>query len=222
MKRIQLLALVLLLSITSLTQAQEVQIDTDLLIRETQITDTDDDKMQIVWWIPVEFWKGVMASDPSISEEDAQAVIAAFEPYTLLAIVDGEMGAFGDIEYKPLKKLEKDLSFMINGEKMEIIPTDDQDFTLQMILSVMAPMLENMLGDMGKNMHFFVYNDVDEEGNRIADPSKAIQVEVQLDEDNYNFPTPLASCIASKTCPEDGATMNGNWSFCPFHGVELK
>jgi len=27
--------------------------------------------------------------------------------------------------------------------------------------------------------------------------------------------------VGKKTCPEDQEQLNGNWEYCPWHGVEL-
>ena len=180
------------------------------------------DAMRLVWWIPVEFWQAVFDQEESMPQEQKDDFINIFRQYTLFAILDGAIGPFGDVSYAPKDETYKSLILTATNMKqykaLENIEVNDQ--TKDMI-SFMKPVLSQMLGPMGENMHFFFFADVQNPGLPLLEASKKGKFTITLDKEEFYWELPLSSLVAEKKCPVDGALMNGTWKYCPYHANEL-
>ena len=78
-----------------------------------------------------------------------------------------------------------------------------------------------MLGKMGENMYFFLFQKEDNPRDRIIHPTKEEKFTVKLGGEKLHWNLPLSSLLKPKKCPVDNEIMNGSWKFCPFHGVKL-
>jgi len=78
---------------------EEGKVDLNVLIQETQKMSQKADEMTFVWWIPEEFWQVSFAEDPTATEAQSEEFIKVLQPYTLIAVVDGKVGAFGGVTY---------------------------------------------------------------------------------------------------------------------------
>ena len=217
--KVFLIALLIFVSIKSYSQHK---VDVDQLISETQIGNSDPDAMSLVWWIPIEFWIASMENDESVSRGELEEIITALEPYSMFAVVDGVIGPFGGVTYSHFDDIEKSLELTNNDLKTyQPIDFDNLNADAQALISVFKPLLKNMLGEMGENMHFFVFNDLDGNRDRICDPKSPGKVTLNVMDETYSWKTPLGSLLVPKKCPEDAEEMNGSWMFCPWHGEKL-
>lgn len=87
---------------------------------------------------------------------------------------------------------------------------------------MMGPVLVNMLGPMGQNMHFFLFSSKKKNGQEIAVAKREGAFSVKLDKREFKWRLPLGSLLPPKVCPIDGEKLNGAWKFCPWHGVALR
>ena len=99
--------------------------------------------------------------------------------------------------------------------------SDEIDEETNMLLQIIQPMMSNMLGGLGQNLHFICFKS-QSEGKRMADPRSNGTLSVKMFDESYLFNFPLASLLPPKFCPVDDASMKGTWTYCPFHGKELK
>ncbi len=205
------------------TQAfsQESTIDLNKLIDETQISGDDQGQMKLVWWIPLEFWQSVFESDPSITKSQANEIIKILSEYSMFAVVDGIIGPLGGVTYTPYDSINNNILVHGDGEKYKPIPFDDLTPDTQIMMSSFKPVLKNMLGSMGENMHFFVFPDYNDKKERICDPREKGEVVLTVREDEYRWRTPLGSVLPPKQCPADNEVLSGAWEYCPWHGEKL-
>jgi hypothetical protein len=82
-------------------------------------------------------------------------------------------------------------------------------------------MLKNAMGQLGENMNFFVFDDIESENKRISDPYLRGNVQISIKNKDYKWRTPLGTLLPLKTCPADGERMNGAWDYCPWDGEKL-
>jgi len=206
------------LSLPTLLSSQ----DLDALITETQITKTEGDAMKIAWLIPLEFWQLSMDNETGMTDAAKEEMYSILSEYFIVAIVDGDMGPFGGMPYASEEDLQRDIELKLNGKELEGPLADRKiDSDMKVMLSTFKPVLKSMLGDLGENFHFFVYEDMDKKDNRILDPYEAGSLELMSNDEIYTWNLPLESLFPLKKCPTDKAEMNGAWKFCPYHGVEL-
>lgn len=218
----KLKVLLIALVISSYVSAQDFKVSINKLTEETQQLSESADNMKMIWWIPTDFWKAVFAEDQTISKDQADEIITVFDQYTVLAVLDGKIGTFGDVTYKPKDDIFNALEILDNDkQKYGPLLESEIDEKSKAILAIMKPMLGNMLGNMGSNMHFFLFQKKHDPLSRIVDPKKEGTFAVNLSGENFTWKLPLSSLLKPKKCPVDGALLNGTWKYCPFHGEEL-
>jgi hypothetical protein len=202
--------------------AQASRIDTNALTEETQKSHPDPDRMALVWWIPEEFWEATLAQDPATSKAQAEAFLKTVRPYLIFGVVDGKMGAFGGVTYKSEATIRSTIEVVdARGAAHLPIAHEKVDADTRNLLAMMRPVLSNVIGKTGENLHFVLFPATDAAGRRIADANAEGMLTLKLGADVFKWRLPLASLLPPKVCPVDGEQMSGGWKFCPWHGERL-
>jgi hypothetical protein len=203
--------------------AQDRKIDIDALVYETQKMSQAAKEMTLVWWIPEEFWRVSLEQDPNITADRTEEFLKVLRRYMIIVVIDGEVGVFGGITYKPRTTIENNIQ-VIDRQGTYYRPFSDEkiDASIKNFLLLMKPLLANMLGPLGENSHFFLFPAKNEKGEDIAVAKREGAFSVKLDKREFKWRLPLGSLLPPKVCPVDGEKLNGAWKFCPWHGVELK
>lgn len=208
-------------STRSLAQTNKVNIDA--LTSETQKTSPDADKMTLVWWIPEEYWQASLGQDATVSVEQLAEFIKVLRPYNVFVVADGRIGAFGGVTYKPEGEIRKSIQLVDReGNKYSPVSEEKVDADTKNFLSIMRPVLANMLGPMGQNMHFYLFPAMNKEGKPIMEAKKEGGFTLKMGRSNFQWKLPLGSILPPKVCPIDGEELNGAWKYCPWHGETLK
>lgn len=202
--------------------AQQTKIDVNALTVETQKTSDKPDAMTMIWWIPAEFWLACSAQDPAFTEAQAREIIKTFRPYALFAVVEGKVGPFGGVTYKSESTIRSKIMFIgTDGLRYRPLSRDKIEANARNLISMLKPVLANMLGEMGKNFNFFLFPAQDKKGQNIAKANKAGNIRVLLGNDEYKWRLPLSSLLPPKSCPNCGEKCKGGWEYCPWCGTKL-
>ena len=217
------LAALLICGWVNLSFAEDRKININELLQETQKASDKIEEMILIWWIPEEFWRASFEQDPTLTAAQTEDFIKILRPYLLIVAVDGNVGAFGGVTYKP-EVITRNSIEVIDGQGTHYRPLsrDKIDPDTANFLSMMKPVFINMLGQMGQNMHFFLFPAKNAAGRDIALAKREGSFSVKLDKKIFKWRLPLGSLLPQKICPVDGEKLNGAWKFCPWHGVELK
>ncbi len=204
-----------------LTFSQIKNIDYNQFIRETQKNSSDGKKISLVWWIPIEFWDITLHNNNTLSEEQIIKFMETLKSYSIFAVIDGEVSGFGGFTYESVDSISQNIVLIDNDNKnFKPLKYEALDAFLQNLLSVFKPLLKNSMGQLGENMNFFVFPDID--GNkRISNPYLKGCVTIKIKDKEYKWRTPLGTLMPQKVCPKDGELMNGAWEFCPWDGEKL-
>ncbi|AOW21721.1 hypothetical protein [Urechidicola croceus] len=207
---------------TTITIGQEVKINLNNLVEQTQISSESPDDMRMIWWVPTEFWEAVFSEDDSISEEEVQETLDVFKKHTIVGVVDGKIGTFGSVKYKSFEEVKNLTSIEdIYGDIYKPLDKEKIDEDTFLILQMMKPMLANMLGSLGENFHFLVFDNKNIKGENIVNPREKGYFKIHLDKESFNFKLPLGALLPDKSCPEDKEILSGAWEYCPWHGEKL-
>lgn len=219
--KIKILITFVLIINTYLTFSQNKSIDYNQFVRETQKNVSEGSKVNIVWWIPIEFWDITLHKNNSLAEDQIQKFLEALKPYSIFAVVDAEVGVLGGFTYKPIDSINANIVLLDNYNKsFKPLKFDVLDVNVQNLLSAFKPMLKNVMGQLGENMNFFVFSDYDGD-KRISNPYSKGYVVIKIQDKEYKWRTPLGTLLPQKSCPKDGELMNGAWDFCPWDGEKL-
>ncbi|NNC70130.1 MAG: hypothetical protein HKN90_04825 [Flavobacteriaceae bacterium] len=202
--------------------AQDFKVNINKLTEETQQLSESPDKMRMVWWIPTDFWEAVFSQDASIPTSDADKMLAQFEKYTMVATIDGDIDTDGNIQYVSEDDIFNTLK-VVDNTQQEFSPlTEDQiDLDTKRLITIMKPVLGNMLGKLGENMHFFLFQRTDDPLHKIVNPKNKESFAVKLNDERFEWQLPLGSLLRPQKCPVDQQLLDGSWTYCPYHGKPL-
>jgi len=219
----QVSVVVLLISLGHMSLSFAQDIDINALIQESQKLSDSPDKMTLIWWTPEEFWQASLEQNPNSSPAEVEEMLNVLRPYLMIVAADGDIGPFAGITYKSRDIMQNSIQ-LVDREGTLYRPLSDEaiDPNTRNFLSMIGPTVANMLGEMGENMHFFLFPSKDEQGNNIAVAKEEGTFSIKLDEREFIWKLPLGSVLPPKVCPVDGEELNGAWKFCPWHGAELK
>lgn len=203
--------------------AQDFKVNINKLTEETQQLSESPDTMRLIWWIPTEFWQTIFEQDNTISRLEADEMLTNFDKYTMVAVIDGDIIEDGTINYKTEETTFENLT-VIDKDQKKYTPLyeDEIDESTRNLISIMKPMLGNMLGALGQNMHFYMFQKRDNPLDRIVNPIKKEVFTIKLGKENFNWSLPLGSLLRPKKCPVDDKLHNGSWDYCPYHGKKLE
>ena len=212
----------LFLPLLGFSQAKEnEQVSLDALLNDTQFSSDNTQMFEFIWWLPRKFWEVSYAQDPTSSKEDFMELNEIFEDYELFGVVKGDIGHFGGITYYPEEAILKELVINYKGENLIIVPKEEISADFSNFFMIIQPMLGNMLGQMGNNIHFVLYKSI--RGNEVlpVDPLGSGVLTIKLGDFERTVDLPLNSLLLEKKCNEDGKLYSGKYIFCPIHGKKL-
>lgn len=220
--KVFMVALLFLASMSS-SFAQDRKVDINFLIQETQKLEQLPDEMTLIWWIPEDFWRVSFEQNPNITEAQIEEFLRVIRAYVVVVVVNGNIGSMGGVTYTPESTIRNSI-VLIDSQMNRYRPLHFEavDADMKNFLLMMKPVLANMLGPMGQNMHFYLFPPKNKAGQRIADAKKEGTFAVRFDKKEFRWRLPLGSLMAPKICPIDGEKLSGAWKYCPWHGVELK
>lgn len=214
------------LSAGAIDQKELKDVDVSEMTRETQKT-IHTEGVHLVWWIPPEYWAASIQGDQSMAAEQRKALMDIMEKYSMLAIVQAEVTPFGSFSFYDRETTIKGLKIEVSDGKSSktIKPLEKVPDELALLLKVLSPILEAALGNMGKNLNFFVLSDR-VKGDRLISPYGHSTLTVTLTSKQgtplgpANFEMPMDSLFVPRKCP-NGKPAHVSWVVCPWDGTQL-
>ncbi|MBZ5495094.1 MAG: zinc ribbon domain-containing protein [Acidobacteriia bacterium] len=197
-------------------------IDMPALTQETQKLARTPGDITMVWWIPEDYWRASMAVNSQMTKAKLDEFIELLSPYTMVAVVDGKIGTFGSVTYKSEESIRESIVIKDNqGQSYIPLAEDAVSANMKTMLQIIKPMVANMLGNMGQNLHFVLFPTRTKEGTLIADAWKKGSFRVFLGTREFKWRLPLDSLLPGKKCASCGEEAKGSWIFCPWCGAKL-
>ena len=224
--------LLLLLCFTSLPAAERKNIKDVVGSELTQDSQRFGDAgggIDLVWWIPLEFWQQVMTNDQNVSQQQVDDVIEVVRPYSHIAIVQANVSKFGAFKFLSRNEIRDGLRVKYRdgeGQTKVLAPMEEVDPDLEILLGQMRPVLGAAIGNLGQNLFFYTFDDKGSDG-RLISPYEKGELIVQLAGRNKESPTefvvetPLNSLFVPRICP-NGKPAHVSWTHCPWDGSKLE
>lgn len=202
-------------------------VDVQAMTSELQKT-APGEGIHLAWWIPTEFWEASVSGDADMSPADRKALIDVMSKYSLLAVAQADVSRFGTIAFYDRSVITQGMKieFVDGNRRKPLSPLEDYPEELRMILKIMTPILESALGNTGKNLNFFVLDDV-EQGERLLSPYGNSTLSVTLTTKKgevlapIRFEMPVDSLFVPRICP-NGKPAHVSWVVCPWDGSKLE
>lgn len=204
-------------------------VDATALTQEGQVMDNNNEGLDLIWWLPPEFWAVTLTQSSEVTPQQVEQVLGILRPYSVLAVVQANISSFGSFTFLERDAIMDGLSIELvspDGTVTSISHTQPSDPDLRMMLDQMRPILAAAMGNMGQNFFFFPLPDVDEDGNRIMSPYEkgVLRVRLGAREDvpatRLEIELPLDSLFVPRICP-NGKPAHISWAYCPWKGEKL-
>jgi len=199
------------------------ELNSSAIMMEAQRQTTTHQKVIVVQWVPIEAWQAMMKQNPNIQKELLEQMVKKLEPYLFFWVVAADLGPIGGLTYKDENYLRANLELIDDRGQGYLALEDDQiSPDVRMFNSMIKPVMQNLLGPLGKNMYVLVFPAKARDGRAIADPRQEGSFSVRLADDTFNWRMPLGTVLPPKTCPTCKQPMSGAWKFCPWDATPLK
>jgi hypothetical protein len=186
------------------------------LIHETQRLPQKPGEVTMVWWIPEAFWSASFRQSKNVTPVQAEELLKAVRPYTIFAVFNGTVGAFGGITFKSEDQIRASLRLVdAQGTSYPPRTNDELSADIKNMLMMMKPILANMLGSLGQNMHFFVFPGATQAGARIANAKEKGRFKVKLEEREFAWRLPIDALLPSKVCTGCNEQCKGSLELLP-------
>ena len=206
-------------------------VDTESMMGDTTLifTNAGENDFALAFWLPQEFWMSIFSQDPSISAEDSSEIIGLIEGLSILAVVQADISAFGSFDYFPENEIRSGMTVTFtntNSETINLITMIDIHPDLEMILMIFQQIFGAAMGSFGENLQYFIIEDNNKSGDRIANPYLNGSIRLGLTKRNDAKMTstlvlPLNSLYVPRKCP-NGEDAHISWIYCPWTGVKLE
>ena len=225
----------------------DVQMESLAQDSQKSAENTPDNHLNLVWWIPQEFWAASFAQEGSLTPAARDDLLRVLEKYSMLAIVQADVGTFGQFKFYDRAKVAGALEVEVESPTGTIkLQASDADAELEPLIAVISPILASAMGNLGANMHFFVLEDRGQRSDsanasvrdsgagspgkpsdrRVLDPyeQNTIRVAIKTTAGERlvaRIETPLNSLFVPRMCP-NGKPAHVSWKFCPWNGERLR
>ncbi len=191
------------------------------LVRDTQVTRSDNGTVLIVWWIPDEFWEQSFKDNPAVPADSQKEVLKLVRPYTVVAIVEGRIGPLGGFEGTPREKMLSQIVVKHGLKTYQPIPDDDLDAAAKTFFQTMKPLIGASLGKLGQSMEFIAFEGRDKNDKRLLDPLGKSMFSITVGDQEFKWRLPLGSLLPPKFDTTTGEQFPGNFEFSPYTGAKL-
>jgi hypothetical protein len=215
-------ALVIMLPNARSAFAQDQKLDVMEIARETQKFSTEGGELNIVWWLPQEFWSTSIAANTNVKPAQIQMFTKFVHPYLIVGVVSGRISTFGPPTYRTESEIRSLIKLKdSDGTTYAPVETNQLAASVPTIESLMRPSMAKMLGPLSEDMSFFVFPGNRKDGTVICDASKRGVCELDLGEHEFKWKLPLESVLPKQKCPVCGEMLSGGFKYCPYDGTSL-
>jgi hypothetical protein len=177
--------------------------------------------------MPSEFWAVALGTEKSLTPAQTEEVMKVLRQYTFIAVVDGEVGGVA-VDFLDRETVAKALSVEVvdgAGKSRKVVPLEPVPEDVKPLLSVLVPAMGAAMGNLGRNLHFFVFQD-QVENIRLFSPFDSGAVVVKLSgrdkrpDISLSIERPIDSLLVPRLC-SNGKPAHVSWNFCPWDGKKL-
>ena len=203
-------------------RAQDQKLDVMEIARETQRFSTEGGELNIIWWLPEEFWATSIAANTNVKPAQIQMFAKFVHPYLIVGVVSGKVLTFGPPTYRTEAEI-RELIRLKDSDGVIYTPlaTDKVAASVPAVEALMRPGMAKMLGPLGENMKFYVFPGSRKDGTRVCDASTRGVCEVNLGDRAFKWKLPLESVLPKQKCPVCGGILSGGYKYCPYDGTSL-
>lgn len=192
------------------------QVDSDALLADASfdpLVNVGDSGFVEIGWFPKEYWATIdIPNTPNVS---------------IMVVVQADITLFGSFEFYSRDEVLRGMTvtYTRGSNRLILKPLQTAKGThYDIFLTFIENMMAQAMGEAGKHMYFFVFNNLDN-GKRILDPYEEGRLRIQLTARDGTtmygeVETPLNALFVPRKCP-NGKVAHVSWKYCPWTGVRL-
>ncbi|WP_299678648.1 hypothetical protein [uncultured Dokdonia sp.] len=211
-----IVAIFILATTTVSAQKKAEKVELIDMVKDLMITKKQESNIKQIWWIPSEYWRIALTDSPDIGEEIILDIENKLVGYSLFSVVNSDISPFSGF-----KKRDAAITIIHDNEILSPLSDEEIPADIKELVDVFRPTLASMVGQLGEQMVFYVFKNELEDGTTAISPLNTGKLHVKVNDEDFTYRLPLQSMVAKKICPEDQEALNGNWEYCPWHGVKL-
>lgn len=175
---------------------------------------------QAVIWFPYEYWI-LVGEKFNFSSELVKQITDEMNQYMMFAVVDYTISNTQPT-FKSEDEIRKSIKLYDSSGNI-YLPVNENDLSplASQVLEKIKPVMSQMLGQFGDGMRLFLFDARLVDGKPPYNVAKSNHFTLSWDQTNLKWILPFASILPPKYCPVDNEKMQGNWNYCPVHGVKL-
>jgi hypothetical protein len=214
---------IMLLSVKLATvAAEEPKLDFQAVSQEMIKMRKEGNSITMAFWMPSAYWEMNLGQEPRLTKSQVKTAVDALRPYTIVAVVDGDVEGLGTLKFRPESAIRESTRLIDSkGNSYEPLAEDDVEVNARVFLGAFKPAMAAVVGPLGKNMHVLLFPGKGQNADWLADPKAKGSLVVKIDKHEFRWKLPLGSLLPPKHCPKCKETGSGAWEFCPWCGSKL-
>lgn len=186
-------------------EAQVSKLDLNAFIQETQRISRKSDEVTAILRIPEEYWWVSLAQDLNITAAIAEELKKVFSRYIVLFVLDSKTGPSGATTYTSEMDIRAKIQIK-DSEGVHYYPLNENTINPESknFLSMLKPILADILGQTEQNIHFFFFPGKNKQGQDIVEARKEGGFSVELREIEFSWKLPLQRLLVPRICPTCG------------------
>jgi hypothetical protein len=198
-----------------------VNVDAKELLHQIQKLSSNNDQMEMAWWLPEDFWTEYALKGRDLTPDQLEQFLKIMRPYTMVAVMHGSIGPMGGVKYTSVDSIRANTRLIdSSGHVYAAYPDSAISPDAINFLQMMHPLLANMMGAMGENMHFLMFPSVDSAGTPLAAARGKGTFTIQMGSTDYKWRLPLEALLGTKICPKCHQECRGSWNYCAWCGTK--
>lgn len=194
--------------------------DIQKVIQDTQRIAQEPSRLTLVWWIPTEFWNVVRQNYPKVTDEAHAQLTKAMDDYLVFVVVCADVGPLGGMLPKDRAAIEANTTLSVGGKVIAPLTKDTMSADVLNFVTIMKPMMANMLGQFGQGMEFLVYPNSPKGGEKIS-AVKPGSFSYTAFGHRYDWKLPIGSLLPPKMNEKTKQVFPGDYLFDPYTGEKL-
>jgi hypothetical protein len=202
------------------TQLEPKDVNIGELVKEVTWQRIDASGIQLVFWIPQEYWTAFLSQQGHPSDDSAE-LLDLLSGHAMFAVVKGIPGK--DDVYEDADTIRASMR-MIDPTGTNHVPLADVALPPKLagILGYLKPVLAGSMGALGKGMNFIVFPAKDASGRSLVDATAEGRLRITLAGQEHAYRLPLGTLLEPMHDVQTGETFPGNYDFNPYTGTRLQ
>ena len=199
------------------------EIDLGKLTNEIQRMKSSPGLVRFASWLPEEYWVADFKRISKASQSSVSILKENLKPYLIFVAVEGNIMVGGTIKYSSKDELGQRIWIKDkHGDYYKPLKEEQVSDAVKDILDKLKPGMGKEIGPAGENMHFFVFLNKNQRGEKIAVAKERGMFRLRIGTTTeFKWRTPLDSVLPPVICNKCSDICSPSWNYCAWCGEKL-